>query len=151
MANTLNLDEIKNVVNYIIDNNKVLREAGKKATALGLEGPCGCGKTSIIEEIAKERGMTYVYVSLAECEEIGDITGFPLKEFKINKLAADGSIEKTLWAAHDILPVYLNSSCAEYEVTGETRLAYAAPAWLPKEDNPNGCILLLDDYTRKNN
>ena len=29
-------------------------------------------------------------------------------------------------------------------------MGYAPPAWLPREENPNGCILLLDDYTRAN-
>jgi hypothetical protein len=27
-------------------------------------------------------------------------------------------------------------------------MSYAPPEWLPKEDNPNGTILLLDDYSR---
>jgi hypothetical protein len=27
-------------------------------------------------------------------------------------------------------------------------MGYATPAWLPREENPNGCILALDDYTR---
>ena len=29
-------------------------------------------------------------------------------------------------------------------------MGYATPAWLPSEENPNGTILLLDDYTRAN-
>ena len=29
-------------------------------------------------------------------------------------------------------------------------MSYAAPAWLPREDNPNGTIILLDDYTIAN-
>jgi hypothetical protein len=28
-------------------------------------------------------------------------------------------------------------------------MSYAPPTWMPKEDNENGCILLLDDYSRK--
>jgi hypothetical protein len=28
-------------------------------------------------------------------------------------------------------------------------MAYASPMWTPKEENENGCILLLDDYSRK--
>lgn len=27
-------------------------------------------------------------------------------------------------------------------------MSYAPPTWMPKEDNENGCILLLDDYSR---
>ena len=27
-------------------------------------------------------------------------------------------------------------------------MSYAPPAWLPEKENPNGIILLLDDFTR---
>ena len=48
-------------------------------------------------------------------------------------------------------PEYLLSKVpANVQVTSQTRMGYAPPAWLPKEENPNGCILLLDDYTRAN-
>ena len=79
------------------------------------------------------------------------LTGFPLKQYKINKLDKDGNVEKHVWANADTVAYYLNSSCAEYELTEESRMVYATPQWLPKEENPNGCILFLDDFSRCNN
>lgn len=75
------------------------------------------------------------------------LTGFPLKQFKINKLDEEGN-KTPIWVSHDLLPSYLNSPCDTYEITEESRMTYATPAWLPKEENPNGTILLLDDFTR---
>ena len=34
------------------------------------------------------------------------------------------------------------------KLTGKVRMSYAPPAWLPTEENPNGCILMLDDFSR---
>jgi hypothetical protein len=45
-----------------------------------------------------------------------------------------------------LLAYYLQNG---YKVQNLTRMSYASPTWMPKEDNENGCILLLDDYSRK--
>ena len=68
----MNLSEIKNLVNFIIDNNRALRSEGKKPTAMCLEGDAGIGKTSILEEIAQERNATYIKIVLSQLEEVGD-------------------------------------------------------------------------------
>ena len=54
------------------------------------------------------------------------------------------------WVAHDLLDLYLRSACEEFELTDQVRMSYATPAWLPREENPNGTLLLLDDYSRAN-
>lgn len=148
MQNEINLQEFKNILNYLIDNNKRLVDEGKYPISIGCEGDAGCGKTSVIEQIAKERGMTFVKLNLAECEETGDIVGFPLKEFKINELDENGNVICSKWVAHDLLSTYFQKPCETYEITEESRMSYATPAWLPREENPNGIILLLDDYSR---
>lgn len=53
---------------------------------------------------------------------------------------------KTLWWPENNLA----RVPANVTVTNNTRMSYAQPAWLPNEENPNGVILLLDDYTRAN-
>ena len=106
-------------------------------------------KTTVIKEFAEERGMTFVKLNLGELEEVGDLTGFPVKEFKINELDENGNVIATKWVAHDLLSTYFTKPCETYEITDESRMGYATPAWLPREENPNGVILLLDDYTRK--
>ena len=139
--NSVTLDEFKNIFKYLILNNKKLVDQGKNPIAFGIEGEAGTGKTTVIQDLAKELGLTCVKVSLSELEEVSDLTGFPIKEFRVD---CDGEEE---WIPADLLP---NCGCTDIKFTGETRMSYAAPAWLPKEDNPNGTIILLDDYTRAN-
>lgn len=148
--NQISLNEFKNTLSYLIDNNKRLVDTGKFPIAIGCEGEAGCGKTSVIEQLAIERGMTFVKLNLQELEEVGDLTGFPLKEFKINELDENGNIIDSKWVAHDLISTYFSKPCETYEITSEFRMSYATPAWLPREDNPNGTMLLLDDYTRAN-
>lgn len=148
MNNELTLKDFKEILVYMLSNNKKLIEKNKLPIAIGVESPAGIGKTSVIEQTAEELGMTYVKISMSELEEVGDLAGFPLKEFKINELAEDKSIITTKWIPSDLLSVYTQMPCGTYEFTGESRMSYATPAWLPREENPNGIILNLDDYTR---
>lgn len=148
--NTITLEEFKYIFNYLLDNNKRLVDEGKNPTSVGVIGEAGLGKTSIMQQIAEERGMTFVKLNLSELEEVSDLTGFPIKEYKLKiKNKETNELEDT-WVAHDLLDLYLRSACEEFELTDQVRMSYATPAWLPREDNPNGTLLLLDDYSRAN-
>ena len=139
--NNITLDEFKDIFKYLINNNKRLVEEGKYPIAIGIEGAAGLGKSTVLKDLAEEMGMTYAQINLSELEETSDLCGFPIKEYQIN---CDGDIK---WVPADLLP---SCNCSEYEFTGQTRMAYATPSWLPREGNPNGTILCLDDYTRAN-
>ena len=102
-------------------------------------------KTSIIEQIAKKRGMTFCKLNLAELEEVGDLTGFPQKEVLLEWKGKDGNI-KTKWYSENML----NRVPSSVKITSKTRMSYAPPAWLPTEENENGLILCLDDFSRSN-
>ena len=143
--NEMTLNEFKEVFTYLLDNNKQLEDKGLRPIAVGLEGEAGVGKTSIIEEIATERGMTMVKVNLAQLEEIGDIVGFPIKEYEVAWID-NGNIKDKRWMSEN----QIKNLDSRLKLTGRVRMAYAPPAWLPTEDNPNGIIVLLDDYTRAN-
>lgn len=147
--NTITLDEFKEIFNYLLDNNKRLVDEGKNPTAVGVIGEAGLGKTSVMQQIAEERGMTFVKLNLSELEEVSDLTGFPIKEYKLRVKNPEGEFVDT-WVAHDLLDLYLRSACEEFELTDQVRMSYATPAWLPREENPNGTLLLLDDYSRAN-
>ena len=147
--NTITLDEFKEIFNYLLDNNKRLVDEGKNPTAVGVIGEAGLGKTSVMQQIAESRGMTFVKLNLSELEEVSDLTGFPIKEYKLRVKNAEGELVDT-WVAHDLLDLYLRSACEEFELTDQVRMSYATPAWLPREENPNGTLLLLDDYSRAN-
>lgn len=157
MSNTtISMKEVKNLINYTIDNNIKLEEDGKTPIAISLEAPAGIGKTSILQQIAEERGMRFTKISLHEMEESGDLLGFPQVEYECQIAkkvkAEDGTIKA------QILPgtVWLNAKQMDskdnntmFRQTGKTRMGYAKPAWVP-EYNENGNLVCLDDYVRAN-
>ena len=147
--NEMTISEFTGVLNYLLDNNKQLEEQGLTPIAIGLEGEAGIGKTAIVEEVAKKRGMGFCKLNLSQLEEVGDLTGFPMKEVLLKAVWKDKEGKEhtsTKWWPESML----SQAPQGVQVTNTTRMGYAAPAWLPREDNDNGCILLLDDYTRAN-
>jgi len=140
--NNLNINELKNIVSYIIDNNNTLRNEGKKTTAIEVIGESGIGKTSAIMQIAQERGMDMVKLNMTQIEELGDLIGFPLKEFHVCSDKGD-----CIWVAEDLLENYIKLGYNIVE-KADVRMSYAPPMWLPKTENVNGGILLLDDFNR---
>lgn len=148
------MGKVKDLLNYTIDNNLALEEKGKAPIAVSLEAPAGIGKTSVIEQVAKERGMQFVKLSLSQVEETGDIIGFPLKEYECQTACPVRQPDGT--SKMQIAPgsVWLNEKQLDqprkgvlYRQTGRTRMGYAKPAWVP-EYNENGTLCLLDDYVR---
>ena len=153
---TVSMGEVKKLVNYTIDNNLKLEEDGKTPIALCLEAEAGIGKTSILQQIAAERNMTCTKLSLHELDEAGDLIGFPQLEYECQVAKKYKEEDGTVKAK--ILPgmVWLNAKQIEskdantmYRQTGNTRMAYAKPAWVP-EYNENGNMFILDDYGRCN-
>jgi hypothetical protein len=140
--NNLNIKELKNIVSYIIDNNNTLREQNKKTTAVEVIGESGIGKTSAIIQIAQERKMDFVKLNLGQLEELGDLIGFCIKEYYI--CSPDG---KCIWVAESLLQNYIKLGYNIVE-NAKVRMSYAPPEWVPKNTNPNGVILCLDDWTR---
>lgn len=139
MENTLTLDEFRDICKYLIKNNKQLIEKGGRPIAIGIEGEAGLGKTSILMQICDELNYGCIRLNLAELEEVSDLTGFPIKEYKTN----DGE-----WVPADLVHKF----CDEKVFTNESRMSYAAPEWLPDSDGEgkDGWLLILDDYTRAN-
>ena len=143
--NEMTLGEFTGVFNYLLDNNKNLQEQGLTPIAIGLEGEAGIGKTSLVQQIAEQRGMTLCKLNLAQLEEVGDLCGFPQQEVLLQWKSKEGNTKTKWWPAKLLDKVPQNVT-----ITSQTRMGYAAPAWLPREENPNGVILALDDYTRAN-
>lgn len=154
-TNTVSMDQVKNLINYTIDNNLKLQEQGKMPIAISLEATAGIGKTSILQQIAAERGMSFTKISLHEMEEAGDLLGYPQLEYECQMAKRikdkEGNIKM------QILPntVWLNAKQIEMmdkntaiKQTGKTRMGYAKPAWVP-EYNEKGNLVVLDDYVRK--
>jgi len=139
--NTLTLKQIRPLLEYLLTQNSKLTSQGLSPLAVGLEGEAGIGKTSIIENIVKERNMTYCKLNLSQLEEVGDLTGMPQKEvYCVDPNKSEGS-DLSGWYLEKQIP-------CEVTATIRTRTTYARPGWLPEEENPNGTVLLLDDYSR---
>jgi hypothetical protein len=65
------------------------------------------------------------------------LLGFPLKEYEV---CINGNCE---WVAKDILPEYIKAGAT---VTGNHRMGYSIPTWVPQTSEP--VILYLDDFSR---
>ena len=133
----LNIEELKSFMGHMISNNQHIQAQGKVPVAVNVEGDAGLGKTSSIKQLAKEQGMDVIMLNLAEFEELGDLVGFPVKEFQIQN--AEG---KTTWINESQISA---ASAKGFKVVGK-RMSHAAPEWI--QGKGEGGFLILDDYTR---
>ena len=167
----LNSTELKGFINHIITNNRYLQESGKSPVSIEVVGESGIGKTSTIVELAKENNLKFVKLNLAQIEELGDLVGFPVRQFQMYKektvavkqqndismvTAAQRSagssfanLGKTVtkkvgqWVDELAVQEYLKQG---FKMTGKNRMSYCAPEWIA--DAKEGGILLLDDWNR---
>ena len=167
----LNVTELKGFVNHIITNNRYLQSNNKSPVSVEVVGESGIGKTSTIVELAKENNLDFVKLNLAQIEELGDLVGFPVRQFQMYKekvinnsgnvgiayTAAQRSAASTdiansattttkkvgMWVDELAVEHYLKTG---YKMTGKNRMSYCAPEWIA--DKKSGGILLLDDWNR---
>lgn len=87
---TLNIDEMKTFLSHIVHNNRFLQEQGKPTAAVEIQGESGIGKTSTAIQLAAELGgLSVVKLNLAQIEELGDLVGFPVRQFQLCKQATE--------------------------------------------------------------
>ena len=167
----LNITELKGFVNHIIENNRYLQQNGKGPVSVEVVGESGIGKTSTIVELARDNKLSFVKLNLAQIEELGDLVGFPVRQFQMykekvvsnntsNNLSmvtaaqrAGGASLANLnqpvtkkvgqWVDELAVQEYLKNG---YKMTGKNRMSYCAPEWIA--DKKDGGILLLDDWNR---
>ena len=163
----LNIDELKGFVNHIIENNRFLQKESKPPVAIEVVGESGIGKTSTIVELAKENNLDFVKLNLAQIEELGDLVGFPVRQFQMYKevkvKASNDGLNYTAaqraaaskdvanmttkkvgqWVDELAVSEYLKNG---FKMTGKNRMSYCAPEWI--SDKKQGGILLLDDWNR---
>jgi hypothetical protein len=134
---SINPNELKDFLNHIITNNRHLQDNGKGPVSVEVIGDSGIGKTSSIVQLADELDLNFVKLNLAQIEEIGDLVGFPIRQFEVT----DGTTTK-----------YVDESALDdvrtegYKTTGKNRMSYCPPEWIANKSN--GGILLLDDWNR---
>lgn len=141
MIDSINIHELKGVTDYILKNNLILEKENKKTTAIEIVGESGIGKTSAILQLAKELNLQCVKLNLAQIEELGDLVGFPIKEYEMCSPTGDCA-----WVEEKLIDQYARIGYTVL-VGKKARMSYAPPAWLPDESSTGG-ILMLDDWNR---
>ena len=135
---SLNVKEVKSFLTHIIQNNRYLQENGKLPVAVEVVGDSGIGKTSTIVQLANELDLKFVKLNLAQIEELGDLVGFPIRQFEVCLPAGE-----CLWIDEHAVMEYTKQG---YQFTGANRMSYCPPEWI--SNSASGGILLLDDWNR---
>tara|TARA_R110002126_G_scaffold79669_6_gene197683 strand:- start:4862 stop:6211 length:1350 start_codon:yes stop_codon:yes gene_type:complete len=81
----VNGDELKALLTHIISNNQIIQKDGKNPIATEIVGESGLGKTSNIIQLAEELKLDFVKLNLAQIDELGDLVGFPVRQFLMEK------------------------------------------------------------------
>lgn len=136
----LNVNEVKDFIKHIVKNNQDLQNNGKKPVSVEVVGESGLGKTTAIQQVAQELNMDFVKLNLSQIEELGDLVGFPIRQFQMCK---DGADADCLWIDEHAIATYEKEG---FKFTGQKRMGYCPPEWIA--DKKEGGILLLDDWTR---
>ena len=134
---SLNVHELKDFLKHIIDNNRYLQENKKPMVSTEVIGDSGIGKTSAIVQLADELDLNFVKLNLAQIEEIGDLVGFPIRQFEMKDK------KNATWVDENSVEDYRKKG---FESTGLNRMSYCPPEWISGKSN--GGILLLDDWNR---
>jgi hypothetical protein len=134
---SVNITELKEFLTHIVENNRFLQNQGKLPVSTEVIGESGIGKTSAIVQLAKELDLNFVKLNLAQIEEIGDLVGFPIRQFEVK------NDNETIWIDEHAFDEYLKLG---YKSTGQNRMSYCPPEWIANKTN--GGILLLDDWNR---
>ena len=147
MANTvqLNPDELKGFLSHIITNNRKLQGEGKNSVSTEVVGESGIGKTSTMLQLAEEEGLSLVKLNLAQIEELGDLVGYPTKEYQMTKNVGTDTEPNwnTKWIDEQLLA---EARGRGYQATGKAQMSYCPPEWIAGKEE--GGILLLDDWNR---
>jgi len=139
MSNLVNVNqnELKEFLSHIVENNRHLQENGKGPVSVEVIGESGIGKTSAIIQLADELGLDFVKLNLAQIEEIGDLVGFPIRQFEVT----NGT--ETKYVDENMIDEYRADG---FKSTGKNRMSYCPPEWIANKER--GGILLLDDWNR---
>lgn len=134
----VNAEGIKDLVKYTVKQNIGLATNGFMPTAISVMGEAGIGKTHVIKEAIQEVGVkSFIPLMLSQLDELGDLIGFPQKEYLVQK------DNKGKWVEEKVLDSFISQG---YSPMNKTRMGYSKPSWLPDTKEP--VVLFLDDWTR---
>ena len=99
----INLDEAKEILLYVIKNNKSLQDRGQFPVSVSLCATAGIGKTSMVDNLAKELDYNYVKLNLSQLSDPSDLVGWPCKEHYACK---DG---ECAWISAELISEYIKA------------------------------------------
>jgi len=134
---SLNVNEAKTFLTHIVSNNRYLQNSNKPPVAVEIIGDSGIGKTSMVIQAANELDLNFVKLNLAQIEELGDLVGFPIRQFEVCQE------NDCLWIDEHAVEEYTKLG---YKFTGKNRMSYCPPEWI--SGKTAGGVLLLDDWNR---
>ena len=174
---SLDSQEMGTFLEHIISNNRYLQKGKKKVVATEVIGESGLGKTSVVLQVAEQHELDVVKLNLAQIEELGDLVGFPVRQFELcatsevqvpieapkyemKKVSLPGG--KTVMKRVEIKPEMTNAASGkciwvdENAVDQYTKQGYEFTgkkrmSYCPPEwiaDKQGGGILMLDDWNR---
>lgn len=135
---SLDIEELKVFAKHIVTNNRYLLKQKKIPVSMEIEGDSGLGKTSAVIQLADELGLDFVKLNLAQIEELGDLVGFPIRQFQMSDKESNES-----WIDENAVDEYTKLG---FKFTGKNRMSYCPPEWI--SGKTKGGILLLDDWNR---
>lgn len=146
----LNIDELKGLLTHVLDNNRFLQKQGKKPVAVEVIGESGIGKTSAVLQLADQHKLHVVKLNLAQIEELGDLVGFPVRQFQLCKAGEQAPVDTDdlkpdvcIWVDEQAVDEYVHRG---FRFTGEKRMSYCPPEWIAGKEK--GGYLILDDWNR---
>ena len=92
----LDPQQTRGILDHIFQSNLKQNEAGKRGAPICIWGLHGIGKTSLVQDYAREHGWKFAYCAPAQFEEMGDLHGLPTRiDPDPDKIALGMDIEVT--------------------------------------------------------
>ena len=151
----VNSETMEQIMDFIVDQNKMLQSQGLKAKSVNILGERGIGKSSFFKDYAQKKNMHFVKIDPSNMEEQGDLIGFPYIEFYMCKEDTFREIDgikvpvkgDCCWVTKDFVEQFENIG---YKHNGRSRMNYAMPEFIEKIQGRENGIFLIDDMTRAN-
>jgi hypothetical protein len=81
----LDSGEVKDFITHIVTNNRQLQERGIVPIAVEVVGEAGLGKTTVLKDLGHQLGLEPVKINVAQLDELSDIIGYAIRQFKMCK------------------------------------------------------------------
>ena len=114
-----------------------MQSQGKKPVAVEVVGESGIGKTTSIMDMSRAHNLDFVKLNLAQIEELGDLVGFPIKQFQMWTTNDGKKIGK--WVDEVAVKDYSSDG---WKTTGKSKMSYMHRSGLRTKKPVVFCFLM---------